>query len=430
MRKYSARLFVYWLALLSIALYVFFSDFLLATLGLLFLKPVFALGSFFFSGLYCIISANRIQQMAFLVVPVLLIGIYILFKNSAAISFFYTSVFGVLFIQNQNIAKKIFLFVFAAQFVLLFYEVLTQSLIYTTVTSGLFRVIEFEQNIEIYEESGFRAKGLFAGTLVAASFTIYFSFIFRNNIKLAFAAFIMALLVNGRMAILMTGIIFCINLYNYGLAHHVTARTIKVCFFFVLLLILAYIATKAQSSIRAEHLLNVFNFQSDDNSGRLYRYLTAVQEYFLNYSPLKKITGGEYELYDVYGRTVAAESELIGTLLEAGIIGFIWNATAFFLAWKSSDKALFSPKKVTDRLILLLTLLCIIEYRHLSGNLRGLMFWFILLTIINDAAHAVRTKTGRMKVKRKKEGLSNASTGRNIIPVPASSDCYRETAPC
>lgn len=370
----------------------------MATLGLYFLKPFFALGSFLLAGLYCVLSYKRLQLKEFLLIPFFLIAVYLfLFRNSAAISFFYTTVFGFLFIQNRRIANKVFLIVFAIQFVLLVYEVLTQSLIYTTVTSGLFRVIEFEQNMEIYEESGFRAKGLFSGTLVAASFVIYFSFIFKDSLKLSFAAFLMAFLVNGRMAMLMTGIVFFINLYNYGLSHHVTARTLKFCFLCVLVMGLAFIAVKARTSIRAEHMMNVFNFQSNDNSGRLYRYAVAFNEYFRAYSPMKKLTGGEYELFDVYGRTVAAESELIGTLLEAGLVGFIWNAVAFIIAWRSADKGLFSKNKITDRLVLLLTLFCIAEYRHLSGNLRGLMFWYIILTIISVAVQKKKAVLARKR---------------------------------
>lgn len=362
--------------------YVFFADFLISVFGLTFMKGLCAIGTLLFGGAYCAVNISRLRLAQFLFIPIIVLFVYVIvFHSTYALSYFYTAIFAFFLIQNPKKAQTFFDYVFIIQFLLVFYEVLTQTLLYTEVTTGLFNARELEQKVELFDESGFRAKGLFTGCLEATSFAINYSLIFRDNRKKAFFAFLMTLLLNGRMAMIITFTVLVYNLIIFAREHHISKRTIRVffvCFMLAISSLLAYFSTSSQ---KIGHLLSAFSPESDSFLGRTESYVLAFNEYFNVYGPWEKIVGSEYELIRLIdGRQMAAESDILGMLLEIGLIGFLFILFNIIKAYRTSREKLFEPSHISVKMVIVLLFICMIEYRHGAGNIRGVMLWFILLS--------------------------------------------------
>lgn len=362
--------------------YVFFADILISIFGLTFLKGICAIGTLAFAGAYCAMNFRRLQLKEYLFVPIIIIFIYVfIFHSTYALSYFYTAIFAFLLVQDEKRAKKFLEIVFVIQFVLVLYEVFTQNLIYTEVTTGLFNARELEQKVELFDESGFRAKGLFTGCLEATAFAINYSLIFRDECKKSFFAFLMTVLLNGRMAMIITFIIFVYNLIILARERHVSKRTIRVFFIGLALVMSSVLVTLAATSQRIYHLLSAFSPESDSFLGRTESYALAFNEYFNVYTSWEKLVGSEYELVRLIdGRQMAAESDILGMLLEIGLIGFLFILFNMIKAFRSSKEKLFEPSHISLKLTILLLFVCMIEYRHGAGNIRGTTLWFILLS--------------------------------------------------
>lgn len=376
---------LYIAAIASLFGYVFLSDFVYAMLHIAFFKPLTALFTLLFAGVFILLEWKDLQYKPLLIGSIILTFTYIiLFQNTAYLSYFYTPIFGFILIQRPTLSLKAIDRIFFIQFILLTIEFITRHHLYTKITTGLFTtyVLDFDYEA-IFDEAGFRCKGLFTGVLVATSFVINYSLINRNNYKKSFFALIMAILTNGRLAMLICGIIFIYNFYikrtHYKEKFNMTYIVLLTSV--ITLVTVIFIATA--KSTAALNFISIFDVQSTSNAGRLARYVLGWNA-FTNYSLIEMVKGSTYELLDVWGREVPTESEILGMLLEIGIIGFAFNIAGIIYAWRSGHSRLFSASHISYKLALLITIISILQYRHLSGNLRGLMFWFLLLSIINE----------------------------------------------
>ncbi len=374
---------IYSIAAWFLAGYIFFGTFLTGVTGIPYYKAFFAIGALVFLTLYFIVGYRNCKHLKYfwLTFPIVFIYAFVLHKTTL-LSHFYVSIFGLFYVIDKHTTFKILKFVFVFQFILVFYEFLTQSLVYTNVAAGLFSVTDVEQSVELFEHSGFRTKGLFMGTLEAASFCIGCSLISSKSFYSSLMCLLMAIMINGRMCLLICFVIFIYNVYLQARRKHIPDAMIKLAFIFVGALLVTYISYKATTSVRYGHLLDVVNFESADNAGRILSYTQGWAVYTQNYSLIDKLTGGEYELLDIYGRpTLSAESELTGTLLDVGLIGLIWILSPVIICLKRKSK-LFSGECISGRLLTLLSLICMIQYRHVSGNVRGVLFWLLMFLIM------------------------------------------------
>jgi len=305
--------------------YVFFADFFSTILGLHYTKLVCALFASFCGGTFCILQYSRLSQKKFLIIPFIILILYVyVFHSTTSLSYFYTSILAFLLVQNTDNTKKLLDFVFIIQFILCFYELFNQQILYTTLSTGLFNIQEIEFNTKYFYESGFRAKGLFTGCLEATAFSINYSIIFRNNLKRTFWAFFMAIILNGRMAMIITVSIFLYNLIICARRKGISKVTIKTILIIVAISISSILSYLAATSLRVGHLLSVFNPTSDSFKGRTERYGLAWLHYLNVYNLPKKIFVGEYELYDHNNMLASAESDCLGMLLDIGLFGFCY----------------------------------------------------------------------------------------------------------
>ena len=347
--------------------YIFVGTFITAVTGNPFIRAFFALGAFVFMMAFFIVGYNKCKHRVYLWLPLIIVFTYIIvFHKTTLLSHFYASIFGLFYAINKKKSFKVIEFVFFVQFLLVAYEFITQSRIYTNVTTGLLNVVDIDHDYsDLMEVSGFRAKGLFMGVLEAATFCIGCSLLFCKSFRLSLLCLVMSIMINGRLAILISSFIFLYNLYIYAKKKKLSNTSIM------------------SSSVRVQHFFDVFNIESADNAGRILSYLQGWDVYINKYSLFDKFTGGEYELLDIYGRaTLSAESELTGTLLDIGLIGLIWVISPIFLCLKKKRK-LFPRNYISASLLLLLTFVCLVQYRHVSGNVRGILYWLLMFTIMD-----------------------------------------------
>ena len=76
----------------------------------------------------------------------------------------------------------------------------------------------------------------------------------------------------------------------------------------------------------------------------------------------------------------AAESDILGMLLEIGLIGFLFILFNMIKAYRTSKEKLFESSHISIKMVILLLFICMIEYRHGAGNIRGVTLWFILFS--------------------------------------------------
>lgn len=378
----TSKAFIYNIGLYSLFCYVFLSDFVVAVLHIGCVKPVSALIALLFMGVFIVINYGICRFRSYFVISLLFMISYIfVFKNTTSLNYFYTVIFAFYLIQMPQKSLKALDLVFGSQLILLFVEFLTKHNFYTSVTSGLFTVVELDFNTELFEETGFRAKGLFAGVLIATCFAINYSLIHRNDYIRSLLALVMSILISGRLAIIITGVVFLYNFYCKS-THYKKIFDKAMLFKIGAVLFLGglFFASFA-SSASAKHLIDVFSMSSSSNFGRLMRYVLGYNA-FCDYSLEDKLKGGLYELYDQWDRPVPTESEVLGILLEVGILGFIFVFVPFFKAWRTAKTPFLVSNYISAKFALFLSFISILQYRHLVGNPRGILFWFLIFTIL------------------------------------------------
>lgn len=376
---------IYMAAILSLCCYVFLCDFAYAIFNMSFLKPISALSTLIFAGFFFVLDWKRIKFKEFLLVSFFLTILYTVVLHNQSSSYLYTPIFGVLMVQRPKISLKLIDIIFFIQLLLLLFEYITRHHLYTQVTTGLFTIKELDLDSyyeSLVDETGFRAKGLFFGVLVATSFAINYSLIYRNNYKKSFLGLLMALLIGGRLAILICGSIFLYNFYIKKNHYKTKFNVTYIVIFFSIVSLGVFLIATFSNSIAVQHMLNVFNMEDTSNAGRIARYGLGLAA-LLNYSPSELLFGSTYELFDQWNRPVPTESDILGMLLEIGIIGLSLVFYGVVRCWRSSRDKLFMPNFISHKYVILMSVMAMIQYRHLSGNVRGLMFWFVLLLILD-----------------------------------------------
>ena len=71
--------------------------------------------------------------------------------------------------------------------------------------------------------------------------------------------------------------------------------------------------------------------------------------------------------------------------LDIGLIGVVFYIYYFIQAWKSDKQFLLGleSKLISFKLVILITFLAFVQYEHINGNVRGMLFWFLILSEIS-----------------------------------------------
>jgi len=338
------------------------------------------------------LNSKDYKQKKFLLLPVILIPVYIAVQHQVdQINFFYTILFGWMLAQDSKFTLKIIKITFLIQFVLLVYEFSTKTFVFSYLQSGGLisdHVYDYKKAMELFLTSGFRPKGLFIGTLVATSFVIYLSMIFRNNLKVLAFIFIMAVMLNGRLALIVViatiGLKFLkkydIVLYYNQIKKRFSFR-LKLIFTIMLLTVVLGVLLLLLPPLETRHILNAFNLKSTSNAGRIYYYIETFNVY-THYKWVELLFGSNnYSIFDIYGRIGTTESGFLSMLLNIGLIGVIIYLYFFYKAWRTDKKPLFDlkNKEIGYRYVVFITFVSFLQYNHIGGNVRGMLFWFIII---------------------------------------------------
>lgn len=372
-----------------IILYVFYSEIIISVTGIIVFKSILAYTTLLLFSAYCILGFKKINYKQFIILPIIFILVYLfVWKEVGDINLFYTVIFGWVLAQDFHFSKKILFVTFLIQSILTLYERITFSVIYETVVSGVLVKNSYDYSVSygLFEITDFRAKGLFTGTLVGSSFIIYLTIFYRNNIKILILLFLSALIINGRLATVLVGFTLLLKLYKkydktiLGKINFVYKQII----YFIPIAFVSLIFYLTASNLVWTNYLNTFDFNSMANAGRIYAYGESFYLY-LSYTPLQKLFGlPGNEIFDVYGRLVASESGFISMFLDIGLIGFIYYLYYFILAYKSDKSSVLNLQSqyIGLKYVLLLTFIAFFQYEHINGNLRGTLFWFMIISII------------------------------------------------
>ncbi len=249
----------------------------------------------------------------------------------------------------------------------------------------------FGKNVDLFDDTGFRAKGLFPGTLVATSFIIYFTLIFRNNTKLLFFNMLTAFMVNGRLAIIIATLTFLLRIFksrkikinNKKIPNKLIFITL-IPFIIIFSSILLYFVLPPTM---LNNLLGALDITSEANAGRLFRMAQGYTIYIFDYSSAQKMIGStDYQLFDIWQRPVPPEAELAGLLLEVGIVGFLIYFFALFKIYSRKEPRFYNLNipYLSYNYVVIINIIGILVYRHCFGNVRGAMFWFLIWIALNE----------------------------------------------
>ena len=370
-----------------IFIYVFFSDILISLFDISIIKLLLSLAILVLFSLYFLINFKKLKNLQFVFYPSFLtILLVMIWPQMGYINLFYTTIFGWILCQNIKFSKKMLSITFLIQLLLVTYERFTSSVVYKSVTSGVLNenLYDYSKSFKLFDVTGFRPKGLFPGTLIATSFLIYLAMIYRNNIKILFLLFLSALITNGRLAILITGLTLFLKLYkSYSIIYF--SRKLspkkKLFFFIVPAFIFIIVMFISLPNNVTSNYIDVFDFTSTANAGRIYAYFQSLI-LFLSYSFTQKLFGlPGNEIYDIYDRVIASESGLISMLLDIGIIGLLFYLYYFVKGWFLYKTPLLNlkSKQIGFKYVVLITFLSFFQYEHINGNVRGTLFWFLFI---------------------------------------------------
>ena len=374
--------------ILLIIIYIFFSDIMSSLLQFTLLKTIISLLVVLLFSLYVFLNIRKLKHTRFIFMPLFFITIYlIIWPQIGYLNLFYTIIFGWILAQDFKFSKKVIKLTFLVQFLLILYERVTSTIIYETLISGVINSNKFDytKSYNLFEITGFRPKGLFPGTLVATSFIIYLVMIYRNNIKMLIGLFVLALLTNGRLALIISGLTLVFKVFKKYDILIINKKLSNIKKSFLLMIPLAFIFLLAfflLPKLIINNYLDSFDFTSTANAGRIYAYFQSVL-LFIDYDFMQKLFGSpNNEVFDVYDRVVASESGFLSMLLDIGVIGLLFYLYYFYKSWLSDNKPLFNfkSKHIGFKFVVLMTFLSFIQYEHINGNVRGTLLWFIIIS--------------------------------------------------
>jgi hypothetical protein len=366
--------------------YINFSDILTYFTGNTFVKISLAAFACILFLLYVLKNLKEIDFFFF--TPIVIILIYlVVWDEMGYFNLFYTILFGWAMSKDVKFTMMVLKVTFFIQFFLVVYETVFDNYVYESVTSGIinentFTIMSDDKDFDL---TGFRPKGLFTGTLVATSFIIYLTMLYRNKLKMLICLFVMALLVNGRLALLVSSVTLFLNLlvsYDIKFDNKRLPLLLKFQLLFSFFFIFIFLVLFNLPEIVRSNYFNIFNIETDANLGRLISYFQSI-DLFLNYSIIDKLFGDPNNtVLDQYGRVTASESGFLSMILDIGIIGLCIYLFSLFIIWQK-DKMLFlnnNLKLIGFKYVILVTFISFIQYEHINGNLRGSLFWFMIIS--------------------------------------------------
>ena len=363
--------------LLCLFIFCFVGDFIAGITGAYYIRFLSFLGFCFFFLLY-VYREKSVHLLRITICIVLVCIFYIQMRhNTECFSAFFTVLLGYILYRERDYSYKFLDYIFAFQFILALIELVLSKHLYTDTVMGIFntQIVDGDNLVKAISTEGFRPKGLFPGSLTAISFNIYYSLLNNNSKRRTGWAFLLSIILNGRLGMIITGIVYLLHYRERFIYSRKARLKILACASVICIFIAILVSSNPNIALKFERAVNVLNTEEVSNVGRLYSYGLAADTYFNTYNVKEKLIGGEYELLNDWGDKMAAESDLLGMLLEYGLVGTsIYVIAIVILLFKKYNNTVFWNN---GKMVALLTLFAYLEYRHATGSGRGSLFWML-----------------------------------------------------
>lgn len=386
----------------SIVMYTFFGLLFnakgLGLLNLIFAVAAITTGIIVFPKFY--FSDTKRNELFLIVTLILTIFNYISHGNMQTFALLLSLPLGYLFFNYKTQFKNILIFILAIQFSALLYEWITHNYIYLVTTTGLFNSsYVFDQSAESWKAaavSGFRAKGLFSGSLLANTFTIDIALIFRKKLSVIFLCLLMSIMTNGRLAFIITFILMISALRSSkSLSSWIlsNSRIIKWTILSLTIAIILLLFASITSNKAFNHFLQVVNFDSGGNIARIQLALSGLFIYLDLFSFKQILFGGSRDFGTFIFTT--AESEWVNLLLDVGLTGMLLYLIPLiwiFIKSREYNKNPILKLKTKIPSTIALLFFAMVVYRHVTGYLRGGLFWFIIFSCFSELDRLKKSK--------------------------------------
>lgn len=377
--KYNIRYFLDLILIFSIVIYSFFDPFS-GIFNLSFLKRYFLLNIVFCWSLWSFITLIDLRIKIFrpsftMIAFILLTPIYLLvWDDYREINLALSPMIGYMAYRRSDLFIRFLKIILIIQFLCLTYEYLTGTYLYVKMeTGGILnekKENDFSEQVKkAYVNIGFRAKGIFNGTLLSAALIIDSCLILRGELSWLVLLIFMSVATNGRLAL---AISFMAIVIHFIKRKWITLRlSLKPLLAVMAITLVALAIISLLSASALTNLANILNLRSTANLGRIVAMLIGIRE-FIRYDALSMLLGRSGYIYTVHAQ--GAESEIISHLLNIGIIG-----TACYLFLPTMILYHSARLKKYD-LFLSMTLMlgALAISRHTAGPMRGLLYWYFV----------------------------------------------------
>lgn len=209
-------------------------------------------------------------------------------------------------------------------YILLFlalYEFITKTYIFVVYRETEWGLLPLDPKFYGGLSKIFRAKGLFEGPLALSQFAIALAFIFRSNLRLLIVAVMLSILANGRLGMVITGVLFVLYFFNkYNVSSWLrNKKFLRIIVISILILCISIFYFFDEKSI--ERISNMLKFEDSGNTARLYYWEKAITTFF-DYNFLNSLFGNSGYFRNLIGNS--AENGWLMLLLDNGILGFLF----------------------------------------------------------------------------------------------------------
>lgn len=371
---------IFFLFAISYFAYTFISPFASAK-GYLFVKTVFSIATLGLAIIYFSWDASRQPKTAHIFLlswTCIAIPAYVgTWNNIDEINILLTPLIGYVAFRGSDLFKKFLAVFFCTNLIFISYEWLVGEYLYTEVIIGIGGAESYVVDPSKFGDVGFRPKGLLFGTLDAAALCIAFSMIFLDK-RLLFLSAAGALLVNGRLAVILTIALLLLRIYQEKNIRHNAISIIKFAgsvsftIAIAIFMLFSFLDDKA-----IENLLAVTDLTSTSNSARIEFIAAGLAEY--SKYPLENLIFGDSGYFkSIYGNS--AESGVVNLLLNAGLVGvFLYVTPLVFIITKAvrcRELWVFGTGMAAFAALFV--------FRFEAGYLRGTLYWFFVFYSIRQ----------------------------------------------
>lgn len=354
---------------------------LVNSFGFYFFKPIFLVASFSCFFMYLLFSIRpKLKKFAFFVYFFVFFMIPIcifVWSEYGELNLLLTPLLGFVLFYNKNDFLRVIKLIILVNLIVVCYEFVFSEYLFTSFTSGFIAQSDRVLDTKIYGDVGFRAKGIFSGPLDATSFVILSCIIFRHQKLILTVLLLTALLLNGRLCIIIAFTIYLGSYVSAGAGKGLLGSLITIFSVIFLAIVIVFSFIFVQSESAMINFVNLMDFNSGSNYYRLYYFLDGLNTFF-NYDLNFFLFGnsGYFESVNVN----SAESGFINQALNIGLFGFL-----FYFIWVLY---LLFKSLILSQQFMFICILCLfaslIVFRVDAGFMRGSMLWFSIFLIRDE----------------------------------------------